>query len=292
MISAVGSSVCSTGAPAGQYYNGVSFLACPSGSFCLGGSIAPQTCSICNAGSFILSSTSSANTVCGTCQAGVNYTTVANATTCSLCTVCVSGQYTSSACTSTSNANCAACTSGSYCPSPTTSTVTACVQGTNYCPSGSTAPITCNVCAAGTRLVSSCNTTSPAVCTACVAGSTYSTATNSATCTSCNTCVSGQYTSSVCSVSANVTCAVCPAGNVCVNPAATTYSGCATNSFCPAGTTVEVVCALGSYRPNNTVQLPCSLGSFCVAGTISPPHVQVVNEFAYSGSSKLLGSGN
>ena len=271
MISAAGSSVCSTGAPAGQYYNGVSFLACPSGSFCLGGSSAPQTCSICNAGSFILSNcTSSANTVCGTCQAGVNYTTVANATACSLCTVCVSGQYTSSACTSTSNANCAACPSGSYCPSPTTSTVTACVQGTNYCPAGSTAPITCNVCAAGTRLVTSCNTTSPASCTACVSGSTYSTTTNSATCTSCSSCVSGQYTSSPCTATSDLTCTLCPAGSYCGTPVVTSPTACSTTYYCAAGSTAQTLCLLGSYCPNTSSQITCSLGSFCVAGSIAP----------------------
>ena len=90
LASSPGSSVCITGASPGTYFSvgGTSnAVACPSGSFCVGGLSAPQTCSICSAGSFIVSNcTSSADTVCGACQAGVNYSTAANSTACSLCT--------------------------------------------------------------------------------------------------------------------------------------------------------------------------------------------------------------
>lgn len=267
-------------------------------NYCTVGASTPVACNVCLAGtslSTVCNLTSPAT--CTSCVPGVSYSTSINAEKCTSCDSCTSGQYTVSACNVTSNVNCSVCPVGFYCPLPTVvapirctvgsfcpsgstanrpcqagffcpnpSTQTACTAN-NYCPSNATAPKQCTICSAGTYISSPCNASANTVCTPCQAGTNYSLVSNSLFCTTCGVCASGQYVNSICTVAANLSCALCPAGSYCSFSNTISPTSCAINSYCPAGSTANVICALGSYCPNNTVQLQCSLGSYCPSGS-------------------------
>ena len=251
-------------APAGQYWNGNAYVACPAGSFCVGGTALPQPCTNCSAGSYVSTAcTASADAQCSVCAAG--FTTTTNAPSCTPCTVCAAGQSVSSACTTTSDATCSACVAGTSFSTTTNagtcSSCSTCNAGTyvstnclvasdivcSGCTAGSTYSTTsnagscasCSVCSTGTYVSSACTVSSNSVCTPCVAGSTYSTTTNAGSCSSCTVCPAGQYRSSACTATANAVCVACTSG---VNYCLLGSTAPVTCNVCQPGTAVTTVC--------------------------------------------------
>jgi len=96
-----------TAAPLGQYWNGNAYVTCPAGSYCAGGSAAPQTCTVCGAGKYTASwCNATMDTQCPSCTAGVNFANTSNATACKACSSCSAGNYVSAACTASSDIQC------------------------------------------------------------------------------------------------------------------------------------------------------------------------------------------
>ena len=95
-------------APIGQYWNGNAYVGCLTGSFCAGGSAAPQTCTICSTGKYTTSwCNATVDAQCLSCSAGSNFTNVTNATACTQCSKCNPGSAVGQACLAASDIVCA-----------------------------------------------------------------------------------------------------------------------------------------------------------------------------------------
>ncbi|KAG5175441.1 hypothetical protein JKP88DRAFT_172282 [Tribonema minus] len=221
---------------------------CPTGSYCVAGSTAPEPCP---AGTF-------ANTTGVTALNG--------------CTVCLSGYYCESAGLSAPSAQCSA---GYYCKRGGTYASTGftyggdlCTAG-HYCSQGTTDPVQC---AAGTYM----GHTGASICDPCPAGH-YCPSLGVVTPINCSqgsycpqgtgavlpACPIGTFGGSM-GLAAVADCTQCSAGSYCDNGGLKAPTGlCVAGYYCPLG-------SMPSDTSNPLTAHICPTGSYCVAGSMAP----------------------
>jgi alpha-tubulin suppressor-like RCC1 family protein len=232
----------------------------------------PKT--VCAAGSYISSEGSTtSDRVCTGCTSG-QFSTVANAPSCTAWTNCAAGTYVSNTPSATTDRICTACPAGKYSSGNNQSQCLSqgtCSAGTvQTAPGTASSPAVCAPCAAGQYCAGG---TSPQ--TTCAAGTWDNDSDPATACVTQSVCVAGTYVASEGTATADRTCAACGSGTY---SAANNAAVCLPWIDCTAGsyvtntpsTTLDRTCGpcpSGQYSSSDN-QTSCQPQGTCAAGTV------------------------